>query len=200
MAKKKVIKRIRLIRVSPLLAALVEPYSDQKGIESMNKPVTVVDTMAQTHATIGARSKCPEGYQAPVEKSFEAEVQAEDKAVPKRAAKGPRIYLDMVDDHDLVGWLHRREPKWNETFRDVFEEAREAFPNMEKLNAEHIRTRMERFADRLPKAVPPVRELTSEERIERLEKIVSLLLRPHFGTGIDQAALAALSEGLPFSI
>lgn len=98
-------------------------------------------------------------------------------ANPKRVARNPRTYLDMVDDHDLVAWLHRREPKWGETFREVFEEARDAFPRMDKLNADHIRTRMERFADRLPKAHPPVVPLTLEERLAKAEKALAIIAK-----------------------
>lgn len=91
----------------------------------------------------------------------------------KRVARSSRTYLDMVDDHDLVDWLKTRTPKWGETLQEVFEEAREAFPKMDKLNRDHIRTRMEKFADRLPKASPPVVPLTVEQRLERAERLLA---------------------------
>lgn len=88
---------------------------------------------------------------------------------PKRE---PRAVLNLREDYDLTAWMHGREPKWGETPADIFEQARAALPQITKMNVDHVKTRLDALSETLPKATPPVRELSDKERIERLEKII----------------------------
>jgi hypothetical protein len=97
-----------------------------------------------------------------------------ERAAAQREARGPRAVLDLREDYDLIAWMHCREPKWGETAADIFEQARAALPKITKLNVDHIKTRLDALSETLPKATPPVRELTLEERIARTEKGLSI--------------------------
>lgn len=100
-----------------------------------------------------------------------SEVQAANK-------RGPRAVLNLREDFEFTEWLHEREPKWGESPQDVYHEAIAALPALNgKLNVDHVRTRLNAFADKLPKAKPPVTERTLIERIEVLERGLAIFAR-----------------------
>jgi hypothetical protein len=109
----------------------------------------------------------------------------------KQEPKEKRKVLMTVDDFKLNQWLHNREPVWNETPADILEQAKAL--SIDGLNVRHIQHRLEAFADTLPKASPPVRELTIIERLERVEKGLAIFAQHIVGsdlTIVDRAWLA----------
>lgn len=163
MARKKRIIRIKRVRASALMASLLTPAIETKGTESMETNRDAV------HAAGGSF------LAAQTSKATSA-----DNAADKRSSRGPRAVPNMKEDFALTTWLHERTPTYGESFADVYAEALDYFRNqslVEKLNVDHIRTRMEHFADSLPKAEAPIRPLTFEDRVARVEFIVSIMAR-----------------------
>lgn len=103
------------------------------------------------------------------------DAQAVEKKLEKAPQqRGPRVVLNLKEDYDVTAWLHGRDPKYGETPIDILNEAHEALPAMAaRLNLDHIKTRIAAFGDTLPKAKPPVVELTLYERVARLENLIA---------------------------
>lgn len=67
----------------------------------------------------------------------------------KQPAQRGTIRLNQRDTYRLVKWLHERKWGYGDSVAKVFYEA-EAILNIEGLNKDHVRLRMEEFAQDLP--------------------------------------------------
>lgn len=110
----------------------------------------------------------------------------------KNKARGPRSVLNLREDYELTDWMHTRTPTWGESAPEIFEQAKIALPHIDKLNVDHIKTRLAAFIETLPKAAPPVRELSFYERIDRLENLLSILCKDRIDNSATSADLAVM--------
>jgi hypothetical protein len=99
----------------------------------------------------------------------------EAAATKQKAVRTNMATLTQAENYKLVNWLHTRTPVWGETVNDITAAA--SVLNIPRLNREHIRNRLSEHDETLPKASPPVRELTVHERLENAEKALAIIAK-----------------------
>lgn len=105
-----------------------------------------------------------------------------------------RAFLTMPQDFALTTWLHNRTPRYGETPTEIFEQAKQALPDLTRLNVDHIKTRLATFVNTLPKAPNP--ELTIYQRLDRLEKVVAVLCKDAVVGNLNASNRAWLADFL----